>query len=102
MEPSSCDFAGTASLLCEECICKLKTNTTAKLNSIITFICNQPRFDCSPIHPGGDHYEPNTLFDHAAWAVNEWYLEHFWSVESCDFAGDAFLSPRVCKDGPSD
>lgn len=79
---TSCDFSGTAEIICEDCTCVLETNATipqlkvclvfrgTNSQSAIAFVCGN--YNCTPIYPGGDHYEPNTPQNHAAWAVNTW------------------------------
>uniref|UniRef100_A0A6B2LTR4 X8 domain-containing protein n=1 Tax=Arcella intermedia TaxID=1963864 RepID=A0A6B2LTR4_9EUKA len=49
--------------------------------------------DCSPISPGGAHYIPNTLNDHANWAFNAYYLLHraAQGASACNFGGVASL-----------
>jgi len=94
-----------ASLLCENCVCKLATENNNTLMNIINTVCNRPHIDCYPIKPGGDHFLPNSTYCHATWVINEWYRLHNW-YESCDSNFDKYtvpgiLAPPVCKDGPS-
>jgi len=101
-QPKSCDFQGIADVLCDDCKCKVRANSTDyQRANMITFVCNQPRMDCSPIEQGGEFFKPNTTENHAGWAVNYWYQQHIWSFESCDFGNLAYLDPAVCKDGPN-
>jgi hypothetical protein len=40
--------------------------------------------NCQPIDdPDGAHYLPNTLEDHAKWAVTEFYKAHDYTTEAC-------------------
>jgi hypothetical protein len=51
--------------------------------------------NCSAIEPGGSNYEPNTLLDHATWAVANFYLLHDYTLESCK-GKIVDLTPESC------
>eukprot|EP01094_Clydonella_sp_ATCC50884_P000337 TRINITY_DN10263_c0_g1_i1.p1 TRINITY_DN10263_c0_g1~~TRINITY_DN10263_c0_g1_i1.p1 ORF type:complete len:512 (-),score=108.84 TRINITY_DN10263_c0_g1_i1:68-1579(-) len=78
--------------------CMIKPGSTdADMQSSLDWVCSNSPVDCSQISPGGAHYEPNTLYDHTAWAVNEYY-QMFPTVDtSCDFSGMCYLDcgPRA-------
>ena len=46
------------------------------LQSALDNICSNPQRDCGPIQPGGPCYEPNTVVDHASYALNLDYKAH--------------------------
>eukprot|EP01126_Amoeba_proteus_P010481 TRINITY_DN1408_c0_g1_i3.p1 TRINITY_DN1408_c0_g1~~TRINITY_DN1408_c0_g1_i3.p1 ORF type:complete len:183 (-),score=5.27 TRINITY_DN1408_c0_g1_i3:55-603(-) len=96
-QPSvSCDFSGTAHILCETCVCDFVANATnTQMKDAMTYVCGN--FDCSPIMPGGSHYLPNTLTAHASWAVNAWYQAHLWTYEGCQFDFATVLNPEDCR-----
>jgi aryl-phospho-beta-D-glucosidase BglC (GH1 family) len=72
--------------------CVLRPNQPADaIASALGYACGV--INCSPIQPGGAHYEPNTLEDHFAWAAQEYYdrFQYLQSIHTCDFGGVAML-----------
>eukprot|EP01126_Amoeba_proteus_P036372 TRINITY_DN3701_c0_g1_i5.p1 TRINITY_DN3701_c0_g1~~TRINITY_DN3701_c0_g1_i5.p1 ORF type:complete len:147 (-),score=13.50 TRINITY_DN3701_c0_g1_i5:78-518(-) len=47
-----------------------------KLEVALHYACDPSVLDCSPINPGGSHYEPNTLLAHSNWMF-EAYFEKY-------------------------
>uniref|UniRef100_A0A6B2LLC3 X8 domain-containing protein n=1 Tax=Arcella intermedia TaxID=1963864 RepID=A0A6B2LLC3_9EUKA len=99
LNPFSCDFSNSASVVCENCTCVLKANLTDyEKISVLNYVCGT--LNCSEIGPGGSHYIPNTLDNHCGWAVNTWWHQYSWTYEGCDFGGIAYLTPEVCNGNP--
>jgi len=95
----NCNFAGSAEVVCATCTCVFNDNATDDImQDSINIVCGV--LNCAPIHPGGAHYEPNTVKDHATWAIDAWYQTFSWTFESCDFEGHAHLSPEICNGRP--
>jgi len=91
----SCNFGNTAKLMCANCSCELFSNATQQgMQNALDYICSN--MDCTPIEPGGQFYQPNTLPAHTAWGVNAWWEAHIWTVEACNFGGIAYLTPPAC------
>jgi len=91
----SCDFKSTTFLNCDDCTCNIfPTATDQELQKSIDYICSI--LNCAPINSSGSNYLPNTVRNHAAWAVNAWYQTYNWTPESCQFNGIAYLSPLSC------
>ncbi|XP_061353370.1 glucan endo-1,3-beta-glucosidase 7-like isoform X2 [Gastrolobium bilobum] len=65
--------------------------TTAQLQASLDYACGQG-IDCSSIQPGGACFEPNTLANHAAYAVNLFYQTSGRNPLTCDFSQTAILS----------
>ncbi|XP_010484049.1 PREDICTED: major pollen allergen Ole e 10-like [Camelina sativa] len=61
------------------------TATAEQLQANIDFVCGGQNVDCSPIQPGGSCYEPNTLLNHASYAMNAYYQSHGRVDSSCKF-----------------
>jgi len=83
-------------LLCGDRSWTCQTNPTAKpadLQTALGWVCGVQ--DCSPINPGGSHYQPNTLKDHCDWAFNHYYETNRLQQGSgaCSFSGNAILAP---------
>ncbi|KAH9749356.1 hypothetical protein KPL70_005345 [Citrus sinensis] len=60
------------------------------LQTGLDYACNHA--DCGPIQQGGSCFDPNTLVQHAAFAINMYYQSmgrHKWD---CDFSDSALLS----------
>ncbi|XVE63534.1 hypothetical protein DITRI_Ditri07aG0027500 [Diplodiscus trichospermus] len=57
-----------------------------QLQSDLDYACSEG-IDCTPIQPGGACYEPNSLWSHAAFAMNSYYQTKGQSNLNCDFAG---------------
>eukprot|EP01125_Pyxidicula_operculata_P008480 TRINITY_DN2842_c0_g1_i1.p1 TRINITY_DN2842_c0_g1~~TRINITY_DN2842_c0_g1_i1.p1 ORF type:complete len:179 (-),score=6.14 TRINITY_DN2842_c0_g1_i1:62-598(-) len=96
---ASCNFKNSAEVLCQNCTCALNSTgvTDQQLSDAIGFVCSQPNFDCAPIRPGGDNFEPDTLENHAQWVVNTWYQQYLWVPDSCSFGGIASPQPKSCQ-----
>ncbi|XP_065871991.1 glucan endo-1,3-beta-glucosidase 12-like [Euphorbia lathyris] len=81
------------------CVPKAGTNNQA-LQANLDYACGS--IDCKGIQPGGSCYEPNTVKDHAAWAMNTFYQSLGKKDSDCDFKGTGNLvvsdpSPAGCK-----
>ncbi|XP_059637442.1 glucan endo-1,3-beta-D-glucosidase-like [Cornus florida] len=72
------------------CVPKIGTSD-AQLQSNLDYACGQG-IDCSPIQPGGACFEPNTLYSHAAYAMNLFYQTAGRNPWNCDFSQTAMLS----------
>lgn len=65
-------------------------STDQMLQAGLDYACNHA--DCGPIQQGGSCFDPNTLVQHAAFAINMYYQSmgrHKWD---CDFNDSALLS----------
>ncbi|EOA14296.1 hypothetical protein CARUB_v10027463mg [Capsella rubella] len=62
----------------------MSTATDEQLQANIDYACSQ-NVDCSPIQPGGDCFNPNTLFDHASYVMNAYYQNHGRVDQGCGF-----------------
>ncbi|CAN8277479.1 unnamed protein product [Cochlearia groenlandica] len=60
-----------------------------KLQANIDWICSlEGGFrDCTPINPGGQCYEPNTMRDHASFVMNLYFQNLGRTKDQCDFRG---------------
>ncbi|MED6146684.1 hypothetical protein PIB30_036759 [Stylosanthes scabra] len=65
--------------------------TDVQLQANLDYACGQG-IDCTPIQPGGACFEPNTLSNHAAFAMNLFYQSAGRSPLTCDFSQTAILS----------
>jgi len=76
--------------------------TPAALQAALSWVCGNE--DCSPINPGGSHYQPNTLQAHCDWAFNHYYVAHRLTQGSgaCNFSGNAVLTPPSPPSPPSE
>jgi len=93
---SAINQCGAAKLLCLESNwqCQVKPNATDdKVIAALEWVCNPANLDCTPINPGGEHYYPNTVRDHADWAFNAYYDNNriIGGATACDFGGTAQL-----------
>ncbi|XP_010460010.1 PREDICTED: major pollen allergen Ole e 10-like [Camelina sativa] len=66
------------------CIAKY-TASTEQLQANIDYACSFNNVDCRPIQPGGSCYEPNTLLDHASYAMNFYYQNNGRIDSACSF-----------------
>jgi len=67
------------------------------MQSALDYICGQSTFSCAPINQGGAAYYPNTVQDHASWAINAWYQKYpINPSKSCNFGYTAFLMCENC------
>jgi len=97
---NSCDFSGTATVICEACVCVVKENATDSdmLAQKKTLCANM---DCQPVDdPEGAHFKPNTTKDHVSWVVGEFYKTHDWTYESCNNVKVVQLLPEACYPPP--
>jgi len=90
------DACGAGKIMCTEAdyICRAKTDAnTQALTQALEWVCDPSRIDCSPISPGGDHFEPDDIHSHASWAFNAYYLVHreTQGAGACNFGGVAEL-----------
>ncbi|XP_059669677.1 uncharacterized protein LOC132314924 [Cornus florida] len=69
------------------CLPKQETSPSA-LQKNIDYAC--AKIDCKPIQPGGECYEPNTVKDHAAYAMNYYY--QLSDRRECDFSNTALVT----------
>ncbi|KAK9292332.1 hypothetical protein L1049_020298 [Liquidambar formosana] len=53
------------------------------LQGAIDYCCSQPGVNCGPIQPGGSCFQPNTLIDHANYAINLFYKAHGGGRQWC-------------------
>jgi hypothetical protein len=79
-------------------VCRSKAGATDQaLGDAIGYVCGV--IDCTPIQPGGDHYDPNTPKDHADWAMNAFYQIHksdpYGDYQACFFNGAAEVFPAL-------
>ena len=82
------------------CVCHPKADALdADMGDALSWLCGQRALaGCAAINPGGDHYQPNTIRDHANWAFEQWYTQTpagDKSYASCFFASGAYLSDSV-------
>lgn len=41
------------------------------------YACEFPdEFDCSPVNPGGEFYQPNDLMSHCDWVFNAYFKQY--------------------------
>ncbi|KAK4480271.1 hypothetical protein RD792_013338 [Penstemon davidsonii] len=78
-----------------------KQASEASLQNNINYVCSQG-VDCQPIQPGGACFVPNSIWDHASFAMNAFYQTKGRNDFNCDFAGTGevtFSDPStgVCK-----
>eukprot|EP01062_Namystynia_karyoxenos_P065992 TRINITY_DN60015_c0_g1_i1.p1 TRINITY_DN60015_c0_g1~~TRINITY_DN60015_c0_g1_i1.p1 ORF type:complete len:208 (+),score=90.11 TRINITY_DN60015_c0_g1_i1:82-624(+) len=99
--PASCSFSGTAFLVnCSTACTKCQTNANAtdtELTTDLDYLCGKGNILgdlCAAIHINGSAYQPNTLRDHANWAVNEYYQVYRCPQpqSSCDFNASAHIA----------
>lgn len=75
---------------------------TARLSTQVPTRCHRHQHPSHVIYPlsdgtaGGEHFYPNTIYDHADWAFNEYYSAHVddQGALACDFGGVAELVVR--------
>jgi hypothetical protein len=73
--------------------CTVKKNVTdEQLGGALGWVCNPQYVDCTPIQPGGEHFQPNTLRDHCGWAFQAYWLKFGDKGGACDFGGVAELT----------
>ncbi|OIW12041.1 hypothetical protein TanjilG_24439 [Lupinus angustifolius] len=65
--------------------------SNVNLQANLDYACGHS-IDCSPIQPGGACFEPNTLLNHAAYAMNLFYQAAGQNPLTCDFLQTAMLS----------
>jgi hypothetical protein len=65
--------------------------TDVQLQANLDYACGQG-IDCSLIQPGGACFEPNTLANHAAYAMNLFYHTVGQNPLTCDFSQTATLT----------
>jgi len=76
------------------CRCLFQSSATpAQMQAAIDYVCGN--IDCSPISPSGQYYLPNTLVEHSAWAIQQWWSLHGSTSEACNFSNTASV---VCAD----
>ncbi|GER44598.1 glucan endo-1 3-beta-glucosidas [Striga asiatica] len=82
------------------CVPKAEASDGA-LQRALDYVCSQG-IDCKPINPGGACFNPNTVRDHASFAMNSWYHAKGLVDFNCDFSGSAVVtttnpSTATCK-----
>jgi len=94
--PPSSQLCYAAKIQCPQAnwTCNVKKGASnSALSSALGWVCGNQ--DCSPIQPGGSHFQPNTLMDHCNWAFNEYFTT--WKMQqgygACSFNGVAELVP---------
>ncbi|CAL0332669.1 unnamed protein product [Lupinus luteus] len=65
--------------------------SNVNLQANLDYACGHG-IDCSPIQSGGACFEPNTLLNHAAYAMNLFYQSAGQNPLTCDFLQTAMLS----------
>ncbi|XP_021676298.1 glucan endo-1,3-beta-glucosidase 12 isoform X3 [Hevea brasiliensis] len=84
---------GTSENEISETWCVVKPTTEDyMLQENINFSCNH--VDCSPIKDGGSCFQPTTLMNHAAFAMNLYYQSTGRGSTSCDFRGTGLIVTR--------
>jgi len=76
-------------------VCHARRNASSlDLQNALDYVCGG-LVDCTPISPGGDHYYPNTVFDHCDWAFNNYWQNYkiLQGYNACIFGGVAVLEP---------
>lgn len=75
--------------------------TNVQLQANLDYACGQG-IDCTPVQPGGACFEPNTLVNHAAYAMNLFYQNAGRNPLTCDFSQTAILSTNNPSKFPCD
>lgn len=66
-----------------------------KLQELLDYLCGNE--DCSPIQPGGPCFDPNTLRDHASFALNL----NFRNIAACSLKYGNVTSLDPCENSSS-
>ncbi|AED97721.1 putative X8 domain-containing protein [Arabidopsis thaliana] len=69
---------------CRQWCTPMPNTSDEQLQANIDFACSNG-VDCTPIQPGGNCYNPNTLFDHASYVMNAYYHSHGRVEDACRF-----------------
>ncbi|XP_057465026.1 major pollen allergen Ole e 10-like [Actinidia eriantha] len=63
----------------------------ARLQAIQDYCCGQ--VDCSAIQPGGPCFKPDTVYNHASWALNQYYRAKGVCLKLGDLSTTAITTP---------
>lgn len=73
--------------------CTANPNATPQaVQAALDYACGAGQANCVPIQPGQQCFDPNTLQQHASWALNSYWQQTKALGGSCDFAGAAVLT----------
>ncbi|KAG8100747.1 hypothetical protein GUJ93_ZPchr0013g34413 [Zizania palustris] len=64
------------------------------LQNALDWACGQGATDCTPLQPGGQCYQPDTLLSHASYAFNIFYQQNGNSDIACNFGGAGTIIKR--------
>ncbi|CAN6463150.1 unnamed protein product [Victoria cruziana] len=68
--------------------------STSDLQNALDWACGLGMADCSPLQPGSNCYQPDTLLSHASYAFNSYYQQNGNSPISCNFGGTATITTK--------
>ncbi|XP_024527480.1 glucan endo-1,3-beta-glucosidase 3 [Selaginella moellendorffii] len=69
------------------------------LQAALDYACGQGSADCSSIQPGQACFFPDSVFSHASFAFNSYYLKNKMAAGTCDFAGVATVTTNDPSSG---
>ncbi|KAJ4969958.1 hypothetical protein NE237_003057 [Protea cynaroides] len=72
------------------CVAKPDVSDTA-LQASLDYVCRSG-LDCKPIQSGGGCFDPNTVRDHASYAMNAYYQANGRHDFNCDFSKTAVIT----------
>ncbi|CAN8277475.1 unnamed protein product [Cochlearia groenlandica] len=67
----------------------LPVATNEQLQNNINYACK--KVDCSPIRPTGSCYYPNTIVEHASYAMNAYYQTQGHTPQACSFNNSGYV-----------
>eukprot|EP01123_Difflugia_compressa_P000786 TRINITY_DN10912_c0_g1_i1.p1 TRINITY_DN10912_c0_g1~~TRINITY_DN10912_c0_g1_i1.p1 ORF type:complete len:191 (-),score=24.62 TRINITY_DN10912_c0_g1_i1:14-586(-) len=77
------------------CRCIFNSGTTqSQMQAAIDYVCGH--MDCSPISMNGSFFYPNTLPEHASWAIQAWWGYQSGVPEACNFSNSAMVECEDC------
>ncbi|XP_031502006.1 glucan endo-1,3-beta-glucosidase 13-like [Nymphaea colorata] len=68
--------------------------STVDLQNALDWACGLGMADCSPLQPGSNCYQPDSLVSHASYAFNSYYQQNGNSPISCNFGGTATITTK--------